>query len=97
MRMGRPTFDSFCFIGSTPRAWQIVERKSGTVHRPLRHDAAVLAGLADDLAALDSAAGQDGAPAVGEVIAALLRVDLRRAAELAHPDDERRIEQAAFF
>src|SRR5450755_3496285 len=31
MRMGRPTFDSFCFIGSTPSARQTVARKSGTI------------------------------------------------------------------
>ena len=66
-------------------------------HGPLLHHAAVLAGLADHLAALDAAAGQDGAPAVGEVVAALLRVDLRRAAELAHPDDQRRVQQSAVF
>ena len=34
-------------------------------------------------------------PGVGEVVAAGVVVDLRRAAELAHPDDQRRVEQAA--
>src|SRR5262249_38806426 len=29
-RIGRPTFDWFCFIGSRPRARQTVARKSGT-------------------------------------------------------------------
>ena len=34
-------------------------------------------------------------PGVGIVVAARVAVDLRRAAELAHPDDQRRVEQAA--
>src|SRR5262249_47801378 len=52
---------------------------------------AVLAGLADGLPALDPAAAQHHAPGVGEVVAALAVVDLRRAAELAHPDDHGRV------
>src|SRR5262245_25571837 len=59
--------------------------------------AAVGAGLADDLAALDTAARQRRTPGVREVIAPLVAVDLRRAAELAHPHDQGRVEQAAFL
>ena len=56
---------------------------------------AVGAGAADDLAAANAAAGQDRGPGVGEVIAAPLRIDARRPAELAHPHDQGGIEQAA--
>src|SRR5205823_11911575 len=59
-----------------------------------------LVGLADDLAGLDAAAEQHRAPGPGIVIAAGLgpvRVDLRSAAELAHPEDERAVEQTALL
>src|SRR5205814_8757268 len=54
-------------------------------------------GLADGLAALDAAAAHHCRPGVRIVMAAALGVDLRRAAELAHPDDQGRVEQAAFL
>ena len=60
----------------------------------------LLVGLADHLAALDAAADQDARPGARIVIAAGLgaaRVDLRRPAELAHPDHQRVIEQTALF
>ena len=47
-----------------------------------------------DLAPRDAAAGQHRGPGVGEVVAAGAGVDLGRAAELAHPDDQGRVEQA---
>ena len=50
---------------------------------------------ADNGSAADTAAGQDNAVAVGPVIAAAGAIDPRAAAELAHGDDERRVEQAA--
>ena len=52
-------------------------------------------GGADDLAALDAAAGQPHRKAEVVVIAALAALRLRRAAELAAPQNQRRIEQAA--
>src|SRR5580692_10277240 len=57
----------------------------------------ILARLADGLPTLDAAAGNHGAPGVGEVIAASPLVDLRRSAEFAHPDDGGGVEQAAVF
>src|SRR5262245_8252488 len=53
--------------------------------------------LANRLSTLDAAARKDGAPGGGEVIAALARIYLRRAAKLAHPDNQGRIEQATLF
>src|SRR5262249_10193178 len=61
------------------------------------HRGRALIGGADDLAAADAAAPQDGAPGAGVVVAAAAGVDLRRAAELAHPDDERIAEPAALL
>src|SRR5579859_7609330 len=54
------------------------------------HGGAVLAGLARGLAALDSTAAQNDAPGIGEMVAAAPRVliDLWRAPELSHPDDQ---------
>ena len=52
-------------------------------------------GFAEHEAPLEAAPGDDRAVGVGPVIAAAVLVDLRRAAELARVDDERRIEQAA--
>src|SRR5262249_34847995 len=47
------------------------------------------------LPALDPAAGENRTPRAREVVAAPTRVDLRGPAELAHPDDQRRVEQPA--
>src|SRR5579875_2013563 len=58
---------------------------------------AVAAGLADDLSALDAAAGQHRGPARSPVIAARVVVDTGRAAEFAHPHDQRRIEHSPIF
>src|SRR5205823_824002 len=61
---------------------------------------AFLVGLADDLTALDAAAGHHQVPGARIVVAARLGaagVDVRRAPELAHPDDQRRVEQAALL
>ncbi len=55
---------------------------------------AVGIGGADDLAALDAAAGQRDVEDLGEVVAAGVGVDLGGAAELAHPDDQCLIEHA---
>ena len=97
MRIGRPTFDRFCFVVVDAQRQAERGEEVGRVGRPLLDRRAVAAGLADRLAALDAAAGQHGAPGVREVVAALLLVDLRRAAELAHPDDQGRVEQAALL
>ena len=51
-------------------------------------------GGTDDLAAADAAAGEDDGVALRPVVAAGVFVDVRGAAEIAHPDDERGIEQA---
>ena len=56
---------------------------------------AEVVGGAVNLATLDAAAGQPDAEAVGMVIAAVAVLGARRAAELAAPEDERRVEQAA--
>src|SRR5947209_7531790 len=56
---------------------------------------AVGTGPADDLSAADAAAAEDGGPRAGPVVTALVAVDLGRAAELPHPDEQRRIEQPA--
>src|SRR5439155_13432779 len=66
----------------------------------IAHLGAVAVGRADGLAALDAAADQYTAPGLRPVVATasiLADVDLRRAAELAHPDDQRRVEQAALL
>ena len=97
MRIGRLTLDMFCLFGSMPSAVADRGEQIGHGDRPLFHRHAVLAGLADDLPALDAAAAQDDAPGVGEMVAALARVDDRRAAELAHPHHQRGFEQAALF
>src|SRR5947209_2912615 len=59
------------------------------------HFGAVGRRLADDLAALDAAAGQSDVEEPGKVVAAGVAVDLRRAAELAHPDDQRLVQHPA--
>ena len=72
-----------------PRIWQTVAMKSRAEIGRSTTAATFLVGLADDLTALDAAAGQHRAPGARIVVAARLgaaRVDLRRAAELAHPD-----------
>src|SRR5438874_339600 len=48
-------------------------------------------GGAEGLAAADAAAGQDDGVALRPVVAAGVFVDRRSAAEVAHPDDERRV------
>src|SRR5262249_33947131 len=56
-------------------------------------------GAADDLAAADAAAEHDARPGPRIVVAAGLGaalIDPRRTAELAHPDHQRRIQEAAF-
>src|SRR5205823_1805271 len=63
----------------------------------LAHRGAGAVGLADRLTALDAAADHHRAPRPGPVVAAALAVDLRGAAELAHPDDQRAVEQAALL
>src|SRR5581483_12486349 len=57
--------------------------------------AGVLIGAADDLSAADAAADQHRAPGASVMVAAAAAGDLRRPAELAHPDDERVLQQAA--
>ena len=52
--------------------------------------------FANDLAATNAAPREDHRVAVRPVVAAGVGVDDWRASEIAHPDDERRIEQAAF-
>ena len=82
-----------------PSSSQTVARKSWAVDLAVLDDAgAFLVGLADDLAALDAAAQHGQAPGPRVVVAARLGaagVDVRRAAELAHPDHQRAVEQAA--
>src|SRR5262245_49854009 len=85
-------------IGLILLRWIDAERLADGREEILRGDRALLdrhaigAGGANDLTALDPAAGQHGAPGVGKVVAALLWIDPRRASEFAHPDDESRIE-----
>ena len=56
---------------------------------------AALVARADHLAGLDAAAGQRQRPAVRPVIAAQVGIDDRRAAEFAHRDHQRGLQQAA--
>ena len=49
------------------------------------------------MAATNPTAGEEHAVAAGPVVASGVHVDLRRAAEFAHPHDERGVEQAALF
>ena len=58
---------------------------------------AELVGRADDVAPLHAAAGQPHREAVGIVVAAVPFLGHRRAAELAAPDDQRLVEQAALL
>src|SRR5436309_832723 len=57
-------------------------------HGPLDHFSAELVGGADDAAALDTATGHGHVEGLGEMIAAGSQVDVRLAAELAHPDHQ---------
>ena len=59
--------------------------------------AALPVGGADQAPALHAAAGQSHGKDVPPVVAAAIGVDLRRAAELPHPDHERVVEQAALL
>src|SRR5262245_31189314 len=68
-----------------------VGRAEVPVDRPL----AAPVGGADRTAPLDPAAGEQGRVTLAVVLAAGAVVDLGRAAELAHRDDQRRVEQAA--
>ena len=65
------------------------------VHLVVDGAQAELVGGADDLAALDAAAGHPHGEAVRIVIAALAALRRRRAAELARPHDERFLELTA--
>ena len=85
----------FSLSGGTPSAVQSVASTSPIADLVLFDRRAVGAGAAVGLAAGDAAAGEHARPGGGEMIAAGLRVDLRRAAELAHPQDRRAVEQAA--
>src|SRR5687768_6754910 len=58
---------------------------------------ALVVGLADDDSRLNATTTEANGPAFGPVIATDAAVDLRRAAELGHDDDQRVIVQAAFF
>ena len=60
----------------------------GHVHRAIFDGSAGGVGLADHLAAANSAAGQHGIEGPRIVVAARAGIDLRRAAELAHPHDQ---------
>ena len=87
--------DWFDFIGSMPSARQTVASRSGT-------DTGVFDGLppalvADHLTSLDATTTQHRGPGAGEMVAAFVPIDGRRAAELAHPHDERAVEQTALL
>src|SRR5262249_6350469 len=56
---------------------------------------AVGVGGAEDLARANAAAGEDHRARLRIVIAAGVSVDLRRAAEISHPDDQGRLEEPA--
>ena len=92
--IGRPIGVMISLVGSTLSEWQIEASRSGTVTGWSLTSHAVGVGRADDLAALDAAAGQGDVEDLGEVVAAGVGVDLGRAAELAHPDDQRAVEHA---
>src|SRR5262245_4269873 len=68
-------------------------------NRPVADAGAVVGSAADDLSALDSAAGESDVEGARIVVAARLGavVDLGRAAKLAHPYDQCFVQQAAFF
>src|SRR5262245_45315914 len=66
----------------------------GHADRAFDHRGPVAVSLADHLAALDAAADQHAAPGPGPVVAPAAGA-LGRAAELAHPDDQSRVEQPA--
>ncbi|TXT30197.1 MAG: hypothetical protein FD138_2314 [Planctomycetota bacterium] len=59
--------------------------------------AAVFRGGSDDLASLDAAASHRGVEDARVVVPTAARIDFGSATELAHPDDERLVEQTAFF
>ena len=75
----------------------MVERAEeiGNGHRTGFHLGTLSVGLADDLAALDAAAGQRHVEGARVVVPAGTRVDLRRAPEFAHPDDQRVVQSPA--
>ena len=94
-RIGRPLSTVFCLVGSIPRPLMTVASRSGTrTGRSLTcSPSAPVSPI--DLAATNPSAGQHGRPGVREMVAAGGLVDLRRPAELAHPDDQGAVEQAA--
>src|SRR5262249_44358327 len=53
--------------------------------------------LSDDAVAVDAGASQSHAEGPREVVAAVAGIDARCSAELAHPDDEGRIQEAALL
>src|SRR6185369_10114444 len=69
----------------------------GDGDRPLDNTAAGGIGRADDLSAADAAPNEDAGPRGGVMVAAAVAIDPRRAAEFAHPHDERVVEQSALF
>ena len=72
--------------------------RSWTWTRVLDGVEAELVGLAEGDARLDAAAGQPHGEGVGVMVAAVVAaLDHRRAAELAAPDDQRVVEQAALL
>ena len=97
MRIGRPIGVMFSLRGLMSSAWQKVQNRSATPTGRFVDVVAAVAGGADDLAAADAAAGQGHAERPRIVVAAGVGVDARRAAELAHPDHQRPVEQAAFL
>src|ERR1043166_8456554 len=78
------------------------ERKPGCVqivdmHAVFNGAEAELVRRADYFAAPDSATAHPGREAVGMMIAAVFALHHRRAAELAHPDQQRAVEQPALL
>ena len=80
-------------------AEQVQDRGVQVVHRADVFDGvhAEFVGRAVDRAPFDSAAGQPDREAFGVMVAAVAAGGVRRAAELAGPDDQRFVEQAAGF
>ena len=94
-RSSRPLCSSVSFLWSSPRQCRMVACRSWTCDPVLDRVQADLVGRAVGHAALDAAAGHPDREAVGVVVAAVAALAHRRAAELAAPDHQRRVEQAA--
>ena len=86
-RIGRPLLFGVLLGRIDTQALDDRRQQVGDHDGPVLDLLAVDSGIADDLPAANSTAGQDGRPRIGKMVAAGVLVDFRGPAKLAHPDD----------